>query len=160
MPHIRLRRRAERNKFSKERDSGEVKIAIKQVHFAKNLTTTLPLAQLEKTGSTYPDLKDLIAIWAAATKDHYGNHASGSLSPKEKGIMAMLYNTLFGNAAYGDENLQSRAGDIIAHAIKHWSQLKMDKPHPDLKCLIENLGAAISPWREAGRPSYLPPTAT
>ena len=72
----------------------------------------------------------------------------------------MLFNTLFGNAAYGDENLQSRAGDIIAYAIKHWSQLKMDKPHPDLKCLIENLGAAISPWREAGRPSYSPPTVT
>jgi hypothetical protein len=97
----------------------------------------LPLAQVEKNPSTYRTLKHLIAIWAAATKDHYGNHACGSLSPKEKGIMAKLFHTLFGNAANGDENLQSRAGDIIAYAIKHWSEQKMDKAHPDLKCLIE-----------------------
>jgi len=151
---------AKEPKFQKKEIPGEDKITIKQAHFAKTNTIALPLAQLEKTPSTYPSLKQLIAIWAAATKDHYGNRACGSLSPKEKGIMAELYYFLFGNAAYGDENLQSRAGDIIAYAIKHWSQLKMHKPQPDLKCLIEKLSAAISLWREAGRPSYLPPTAT
>ena len=148
---------AKETKFQKKEIPGEDKITIIQSHFF-----AIPLAQLQKTPSIYPypPLKYLIAIWAAATKDHYGNHACGSLSPKEKGIMAELYYALHGAAAYGEENLQSRAGDIIAYAIKHWSQLKMKKPHPDLKCLIENLTAAISPWREAGRPSYLPPTAT
>ena len=151
---------AKETNFQKKEIPGEDKIGIKQTHFAKNLPMALPFAQLEKTGSTSPSLNDLIAIWAAVTKDHYGNHACGSLNAKEMGIMAMLFHTLFGNAAYGDENLQSRSGDIIAYAIKHWSQLKMDKLHPNLKCLIENLGAAIAPWHEAGRPSYLPPKAT
>ena len=146
---------AKETNFQKKEIPGENKIGIKQTHFAENFTTALPLAQLEKTGSTFPTLNDLIAIWAAVTKDHFGNHPCGSLSPKEKGIMAMLYVALFGNALDGDENLQSRSGDIIAYAIKHWSQLKMDKPDPNLKCLIENLGAAITPWLEAGRPSYL-----
>jgi hypothetical protein len=53
----------------------------------------LPLAQLEKTGSTSPTLNDLIAIWAAVTKD--GNHACGSLSPKEKGTSWPCSSLLF-----------------------------------------------------------------
>ena len=44
--------------FQKKEISGEDKIAIKQAHFAKNLTTALPLAQVEKTGSTYPTAED------------------------------------------------------------------------------------------------------
>lgn len=134
---------AKETNFQKQEIPGENKIGIKQTHFAKNLTMALPFAQLEKTGSTSSKLNDLIAIWAAVTKDHYGNHACGSLNAKEKGIMAMLYAALFGNALDGDENLQSRSGDVIAYAIKHWSQLKMAKPHPNLKCLIENLTRSI-----------------
>jgi hypothetical protein len=129
-----------------------------------NAVSTKTKVEWASTSAPEHTLPHLIAVWRAGMMKYFGHPAALSamyaLSAKKKGSLAEIFQSLSEvNGPDGKENWQTRATDILVHAIREWGNfLKVNSKLPQCPTLAlihqKLLADVINDWAKKGKPSH------